>query len=118
MAHFLKRLAAVLIVIGLPLGAMATPFSVQLAKSGFTPEDLDLMAATEARLYTPNIQKTGSRLSWSNPGSGASGSVTLESVQGACVELHHLAHKKDRPAPVELRRRKCRADDGRWLLAP
>jgi surface antigen len=118
MRRNVNLIAALLMAIAAPLSAIATPLSVQLARSGFTPKDLDLMSATAAKLYTPSVKEVGSTLSWSNPDSGARGSVKLAAVQDNCIYLHHFVYAKGRTSPAELRPRMCKSTDGRWLLAP
>lgn len=118
MRHLVKLIVALAIVMSAPVGVMAKPLSKILADSGLSPQDFDLLTATEKELYIPTVKSAGTKLSWSNPESGARGEVRLAAVRGDCVFIEHLVYPKGGTEPIVLRPEMCKAADGRWLLAP
>lgn len=118
MRHLTTLIAALAIALAAPVGVMAKPLSKILADSGLSPQDFELLTATEKELYTPTVKPTGTKLDWSNPETGARGEVTLAAVRGNCVFIEHAIYPTDATKPVELKPQMCKAADGRWLLAP
>lgn len=110
--------AAAAIAMAAPVGGMAKPLGKILADSGLSPQDFDLLSATEKKLYIPAVKPVGSTLSWSNPDTGAHGEVRLAAVRGDCVFIEHIVYPRDETVPIELKPQMCKAADGRWLLAP
>lgn len=111
-------LAAVTVMAFSVQDTQAKPLGVLMAKSGLTPKDFNLMGATETQLYSPSVKSVGSTLSWSNPESGATGTVKLVSRDGNCVTIHHVVYGKDKTTPIVLKPRMCESSEGNWLLAP
>ncbi|MDU9005065.1 hypothetical protein [Sedimentitalea todarodis] len=118
MRKIVKLIVAISIAMAAPVGGMAKPLSMILADSGLSPQDFDLLSATEKQLYTPTVKPTGTELSWSNPETGARGEVKLAAVRGDCVFVEHFVYPKGATEPIELKPQMCKAADGRWLLAP
>lgn len=97
----------------------AQPLSRMLASSGLSPEDFDVMGNYAATLYERGSPRAGAQAQWSNRETGASGTVTLEKLEGNCVTLLHKARSATANArPVEIRTRRCKNDDGVWVLTP
>jgi hypothetical protein len=87
---------------------------------GLTPEEINLAGATAESLYAKTGVKSGQSASWKSETSPATGSVEVLNVTdgGRCVAfVHRVRPKPDgREQPMELRR--CRSEDGKWILAP
>ena len=111
-------IAALIFATAAPISVGAKPLGIILAQSGLSPKDLELLSATEKQLYSPTVKTVGSKLSWTNPDTGAHGTVRLAEVRGNCVFIQHVVYPKGEKKPVELRPHLCKAADGRWLLEP
>jgi surface antigen len=97
----------------------AQPLSRMLANSGLSPEDFDVMGNYAATLYERGTPRAGSKASWKNAESGASGTVTLEKFEGNCASLLHEAQSaRDNARPVQIRTRRCKNTDGVWVMTP
>ncbi|WP_424985276.1 hypothetical protein [Microbulbifer sp. S227A] len=114
----LKLTLVLVIALTAPAAGIAKPLSKLLAGSGLSPQDFDMMQATEKQLYTPRVRASGTTLSWSNPATGAHGDVKLAAVRGECVFIEHSVYPRDAVKPVQLKPQMCKSADGRWLLAP
>ncbi len=94
----------------------AQPLSKMLADSGLSPADFKLLGAAEMDLLRRSGLRAGHERAWSNPDSGARGTVRAVAVRGNCVDLLHVIHAEGRPEPAELQIKMCKSADGRWLL--
>ncbi len=101
--------------------AHAQGLAGDLARHGFGDGDYTAMRDAGAKLYEPGDPKVGASTPWSNPKTGAKGSVEITDVVtrddgSLCVKLRNLAQTatmKEAQAFVGLR---CRADDGAWKI--
>ncbi|MBY6137464.1 hypothetical protein KUV61_16640 [Nocardioides marinus] len=94
----------------------ANPLSRILSKSGFTPEDTNLMRETEQRILGAAQPGSLGAVSWKNADSGAHGEVRFGARQGNCMTLVHQAYLEGSDEPRQLSRKFCEAEAG-WLLS-
>ena len=114
----------VIIATALSILVVAGPASAQMSSFfrnlGLTPEEMELAGGAAESLYTKPGIRSGQTASWKSKTSQASGSVEVVGVTdaGRCVAFVHRVRPipDGREQPMELRR--CKSDDGRWILAP
>lgn len=111
----LSSLFAVLMMIG-GAPAQANSLARMLGDSGLTQEDIDIMTAEAASLYSPLSRKVGNMAEWENATSGTTGSVEIIAIEGKCVTLGHIFKTKKKRAAQSIKMRRCQADDGSWPL--
>ena len=108
------------------LGALlvAGPANAQMSSFfrslGLTPEEINLAGAAAEDLYAKPGVQAGQTTEWKSETSTAMGTVEVLKVTdgGRCVAfVHRVRPNPDaREQPMELRR--CKSDDGRWVLSP
>ncbi|MFV0512385.1 MAG: hypothetical protein ACK5MY_01935 [Jhaorihella sp.] len=96
----------------------AQTLSHMIRDTGLSPQDFTMMDAAAAGLYTAARPRVGGEAAWSNPESMSHGTVRLEAMQGGCAVILHAFHAKGAAKARDLRIRRCRDADGRWLLQP
>lgn len=97
--------------------AQANPVVKQLARTGLTQEDINIMVQTGGTLYANRRAAVGDDTIWSNPATGAHGMVEVTSVQGNCVGVDYRFRASDRKPLQTVASRRC-LSDGRWVLTP
>ena len=89
---------------------------------GFTLTDEDMQTQLEAilRLVRAEPPPIGQEEQWSNPGTGARGTVTMltasEVRQMPCRRLRFQIDTRQASAPVDMTFTLCRAADGLWKI--
>src|SRR5689334_5758927 len=115
----LRAIAAAVIVCMLA----ATPALAQmwyLFPEGFSlsKEDIDVARNTANQLLAIDPPAIGRSVTWSNPKSGAHGTIILESaseVRGLpCRRIRYLIVAPGTSSALELAERICRTPDGSW----
>jgi surface antigen len=117
----LWRSAALLVAFVLagaaPAGAQVNPFGDTL---DLTTEDIEMMKAAAAELFTDDAARLGDTRTWSNPATGNAGSVSLVKTfehQGLpCKRVQHAIKQQDRADQVIYQFARCRASNGTWQL--
>jgi surface antigen len=108
------------LVLGLVAALIAAPAAGQIARSleaqGMSREDTRLLLDAAASLYEGGDPQVGDVADWANPETGSEGTVTVTAFDGRCVTLGHSIRPGGGAAPVEETARRCRAEDGRWLI--
>jgi hypothetical protein len=94
----------------------AKPISKILSESGLSPEDFVIMTEQSATLYETGTPSWGSTTQWQNDDTRSYGVVELVEVQGNCVILRHFVHPKGVQKVRQIRMRRCKADNGNWIL--
>jgi surface antigen len=110
-----------------PLVAITGTASAQwrnLFPEGFTMtrEDLDRQRAAARSLLDKEPPPVGANTSWSNPKSGARGTVTMldaRDVRGRspCRRMRYEVSTRRATEPVEIDFTACRMPDGKWKAA-
>lgn len=108
------------LVLGFAAALLALPAAAQIARSieaqGMSRADTRLLLDAAASLYASGDPQIGDSADWANPETGASGTVEVTAYDGRCVTLLHEILPGNDAAPIETTGRRCRADDGRWLI--
>ena len=86
-----------------------------------TREDYDHQQAAAQRLLNAEPPRIGATESWSNPNSGAQGTVTLQGTrtirQMPCRTLRYDMMTRGMPRATETTFTLCRTADGSWRIA-
>lgn len=108
------------LALGLAAALLALPAAAQIARSieaqGVSREDTRLLLDTAATLWESGNPEVGDSADWANPETGASGTVEVTEYDGRCVTVLHEIMPGNDAAPIEETGRRCRAEDGRWLI--
>ncbi|MEM9043277.1 MAG: hypothetical protein AAGC81_01175 [Pseudomonadota bacterium] len=118
MVRLLPKLALGALIAVFALPVMAEPIAIALRKAGITNDDYKLMTDAAASLYEAETVEAGAETLWSNPESGAFGTVEIAAFDGTCVVMTHLVRVKKTDKNSRINSRRCKADDGRWLITP
>jgi hypothetical protein len=94
----------------------AKPIAKILSQSGLSPEDFVIMTEQSATLYQTGTPRKGASTKWQNDDTRSYGVVDLVLVQANCVYLRHFVHPKGVKQAREIRMRRCKTDDGTWIL--
>jgi hypothetical protein len=89
----------------------------QIENTGLTQEDINMMVRSGGGLYADGNAKPGDDTIWSNPETGAHGSVEVSTVSGNCVGLSYKFMTRRKPQIHTVQTRRC-LDNGQWRLAP
>ncbi len=108
---------AVLVSLGGPAAAQVNPFADTL---DLTPRDIELLKDAAATLFANDQAEVGETVTWANPASGNSGSVSLVRLfehQGLpCRRLQHTIKQKGYADAAIYQFARCRTADGTWKL--
>jgi hypothetical protein len=108
------------LALGLAAALIALPAAAQIARSieaqGVSREDTRLLLDTAATLWEGGTPQVGNMAEWANPETGASGTVKVTDYDGRCVTVLHEIQPGEGKAPLQSTGRRCRAEDGRWLI--
>ena len=85
---------------------------------GLTRDDYQLLAQEAASLYMAASPQVGDKGEWANQETKSHGTVTISEVEENCVSLAHLFRVGSTKKVYEFSSRRCRNEDGEWLLAP
>jgi hypothetical protein len=96
--------------------ALANSLLRQIESTGLTQEDLNIMVRAGGELYASRAARPGEDTIWSNPATGAYGSVEITSVSGKCVGLNYKFRTRRNSRIQTVQTRRC-LNDGRWVLA-
>ena len=118
MARLLPKLALGALIATLALPAKAESIAIALRNAGITNDDYKLMTDAAASLYEAEAVTAGAETLWSNPETGAFGTVEIADFDGTCVTMVHLVRIAKTDTNSQLNTRRCKADDGRWLITP
>lgn len=115
-------LAAALAVVLAGQPALANWVSENFARMGFGNDDYAAARDAAATLFEGDEPIIGELRLWENEASGARGAVeiTEQFVRAdgrLCIRLRHIAQTRRMANPAQFRGLRCRADDGRWLIA-
>lgn len=99
-------------------GVQSQTLSKMIADTGMSPDDFTMMEAAARGLYAERAPRAGASADWSNPDSGTHGHVVLSAVDGDCVTIRHQVNVKGAAEARKLSARRCRDDQGKWLLQP
>lgn len=87
-----------------------------MSDSGLTPEDFTIMGEQAATLYATGSPSKGATAKWKNDASQSYGTVELVEMQQDCALMRHLVHPKGAQKAREIRTRRCKTNDGTWVL--
>jgi surface antigen len=108
---------ALILAAAAPAVAQVNPFGDSL---DLEAEDIEMMKAAAAQLFTDDSARLGDTRTWSNPASGNAGSVSLVKAfehQGLpCKRVQHAVKQKGRADNVIYQFARCRTSDGTWKL--
>jgi hypothetical protein len=110
--------AVTLTAVGAGVGASAQTLSRMIADTGLTPDDFTILSDTARRLYDMPNPQPGPAVSWTNPESGSQGTVRLAAMRDGCAYLLHVVQAAGGSAPREIKLRRCRDANGKWVLTP
>ena len=96
--------------------AAAQGFLRQLERTGLTQEDVNVMVAAAAELYSNGGATVGDDTVWQNTETSAHGLAEITEVEGNCVSIAYrfITTRRSTMQTIEIRR--C-LEDGRWVLA-
>lgn len=117
MRHIILRLAVTGFVLLVAYPVSANSLLRQIDRTGLTQQDLNLMVRTGGELYANRSAQPGDDTIWSNPETGAYGSVELTSVSGNCVGLNYKFRTRRQSQVQIVQTQRC-LTNGRWILAP
>lgn len=87
-----------------------------MSDSGLSPEDFTIMTEQAATLYSTGSPRKGATTDWKNDASLSYGTVELVAMQQNCALLRHMVHPKGAQKAREIRTRRCKTSDGKWIL--
>ena len=76
------------------------------------------LRSAEKSLYTVESPVIGSKAIWKNEETRSHGEVELKSVEDRCATVEHIFRVGSKDEVHKFNSRRCRAEDGRWLIAP
>lgn len=85
---------------------------------GLSNEDFGRLRTAEKSLYTVDSPVIGSKAIWKNEETRSHGEVELKSVEERCATVEHVFRVGSTSDVHKFNSRRCRAEDGRWLIAP
>ena len=95
------------------------PFGADLMPDGMTREDIDIVTAASAKLYSAEGAAVGNTETWSNPKTGNSGTITVtrvfENKGMPCRQVTHKIKAGGRSEQTYVFNR-CRVPTGEWKL--
>lgn len=103
-------------LLALPQVAVANSMTKILSNSGLSPADVKIMQATAKSLYSAPNPRKGKKLAWENPASSAHGTVEIVGVAANCVDFRHIYGVRLKPNAGNMRLRRCRNENGKWVL--
>ncbi|MDE4146710.1 MAG: hypothetical protein P1U91_01920 [Pseudophaeobacter sp. bin_em_oilr2.035] len=106
-----------LVLPALPASAQGGSIARQLARTGLTQDDINIMTRAGSELYASKKAVVGVDTIWSNPDTSAFGLVEVADVEGNCVTLVYKFQTSKQPSIQSVRLRRC-LNDGRWVLTP
>lgn len=113
---FRRTLAAVAMIACAATPLYAQGFAKQLARTGLTQEDVNIMVAQGATLYKNGGASVGADTVWQNTATQAHGLAEITEVDGNCIKIAYrfVTTRQTSMQSVEIRR--C-LSDGQWKLA-
>ena len=100
--------------IATPLAAQG--FIKQLSRIGMTQEDVNLMVAAGAELYTGGNASVGDDTIWQNPQTNAHGLAEITEVDGNCIRIAYRFRTTKQKALQTMETRRC-LTNGEWILS-
>lgn len=85
---------------------------------GLSNDDYGELKAAAASLYEAADPKVGDETIWSGENGGSHGTVELTAFDGTCATLRHAFRTDRRGEVFRTQEKRCKADDGRWLITP
>lgn len=114
---FKPRLIALITAIACTAAPLAAQgLGRQLARSGLTQADVDIMVAEGATLYRNGNATVGADTIWQNPETNAYGMAEITTVDGDCVIIAYRFKTTRQSSLQTVDIRRCLVD-GRWLLS-
>ncbi|MEL6267674.1 MAG: hypothetical protein AAFR52_18880 [Pseudomonadota bacterium] len=89
-----------------------------LVNTGLVKSDFAALHAASAELYGSEAPALGDETIWQNTETGAHGTVEIVAMSEDCIELRHLFRAKGAQQSQSYDARRCKGEDGRWLIAP
>ena len=96
--------------------AQAQSIAKILSESGLLPQDFEIMSAQAATLYKNGNPRKGATTRWKNDASRSHGTVELVAIQQNCALLRHIVYPKGIKTAREIRMRRCKTTEGKWIL--
>lgn len=94
----------------------AQGFLRQLARTGLTQEDVNIMVAEGAQLYQSGGARVGDDTVWQNPDTGAHGLAEIVETDGDCVRTAYRFKTTRNRAMQTIEIRRC-LQNGEWVLS-
>lgn len=104
-------------LLSIPQVAVAQSMAKILSNSGLSPADVKIMQETAKSLYSAPNPRKGKKLTWENPASSANGTVEIVGVAANCVDFRHIYGVRLKPNAGNMRLRRCRNENGKWVLS-
>lgn len=117
----MKRLFPVILLFAVAFATSelaAKPLSRIIRDIGLTPNDFTMLSAAGESLYATSSPRPGKVVTWSNPESKSHGTAKLAAMRDNCAYLQHFVFPKGVETSREIRTRRCRNSDGKWVLQP
>jgi hypothetical protein len=95
----------------------AAQISSALEAQGLDRTDTRMAIDAAATLWADDNPEVGESATWRNAETGSEGRVDVTAFDGRCVTVQHAITPGNGAAPAESITRRCRAEDGRWLIA-
>lgn len=110
-----------LIALFTALACAAAPLAAQglgrqLARTGLTQADVDIMVAEGASLYRNGNAQVGADTVWQNAETDTHGLAEITQVEGDCITIAYRFKTTRQTSLQTVEIRRCLVD-GRWLLS-
>lgn len=113
-----RILFSALIVSMISSAALAQGLLNTFKEVGLTNEDFERLRSAAESLYTGENPTVGSKTIWKNEETRSHGEVELKAFDGRCATIEHLFRVGSRNEVHRMPARRCKADDGSWMIAP
>ena len=113
---FTRSLAALAIFSCAATPLVAQSIGKQLARTGLTQEDVNIMVETGSELFVSGNATVGDDTVWQNPETDAHGLAEVLEVADNCVRIAYKFRTTKQPDLRVVSIRRCLVD-GKWLLA-
>lgn len=117
MKPMLKPVAVLALLISVMAAQVnAQGFTRNLARTGLTQEDVNIMVSEGAQLYQGGNATVGIDTVWNNPETGAHGLAEIVEVDGSCIRIAYRFKTERNRALQTFEIRRC-VQNGEWVLS-
>lgn len=113
-----RILLSALIVSMISSAALAQGLMNTFKEVGLSNEDFERLRSAAESLYTGENPTVGSKAIWKNEETRSHGEVELTDFDGRCATMEHLFRVGSRNEVHRVPARRCKSEDGNWMIAP